>query len=193
MHNHHIYYVIEGDFKYYRPFKGMPDKKTLLSAMVSISYYKGFSLYRTNTLEETAEWIVQFASKLEKEGQQAIPYYSEQHAGSASAITPYSEVIAKRVKKDNITPENIGEIMLSQIPNVSNASAIAIMNKFRNLSDLLIALKSDAHCLDDIKIINKNGQSKRLMKPCINSIYTFIGNSSSVNTLNTEPLLHKQL
>ena len=47
LHNHHIYYLIEGDLRYYRPFKGLPDKKALLSAMVSINYFKGFSLQRT--------------------------------------------------------------------------------------------------------------------------------------------------
>ena len=182
LHNHHVYYVIEGDLRYYRPFKGMPDKKTLLSAMVSISYFKGFSLYRTNSLEETAEWIVQFAAKLEREGNQALPYYaatdpSSTHTNDITNAAPYSDVIAKRVKKDNITPANIGEIMLSQIPNVSNASAIAIMTKFHTIADLLLAIKSDTHCLDDIRITNKNGQSKRLMKPCINAIYTFLGNS----------------
>jgi ERCC4-type nuclease len=180
LHNHHVYYVIEGDLRYYRPFKGMPDKKTLLSAMVSISYFKGFSLYRTNSLEETAEWIVQFAAKLEKEGHKALPYYAASDPASDPTTAPYSEVIAKRVKKDNITPENIGEIMLSQIPNVSNASAIAIMTKFHTVADLLMAIKSDTHCLDDIRITNKNGQSKRLMKPCINAIYTFLGNSPTI-------------
>lgn len=198
VHNHYIYYVIEGDFRYYRPFKGMPDKKTLLSAMVSISYYKGFSLYRTNSLEETAEWIVHFAGKLEREGHQALPYYSEQllsstpfsdASPSSDMTTSYAEVMAKRVKKDNITPKNIGEIMLSQIPNVSNASAIAIMSKFHTLDELLAAIKSDTHCLDDIKITNKNGQSKRLIKPCINAIYTFLANSDEMTPLATEAFL----
>ncbi len=26
LHNHQIYYVIEGDLRHYRPFKGLPDK-----------------------------------------------------------------------------------------------------------------------------------------------------------------------
>ena len=63
LHNHQIYYLIEGDLRYYKPYKGSPDKKTLLSAMVSISYFKGFSLFRTTTLEETAEWVLNFSLK----------------------------------------------------------------------------------------------------------------------------------
>ena len=108
MHNHHIYYLIEGDLRYYKPFKGLPDKKALLSAMVSISYFKGFSLYRTNNLEETAEWLVHFATKLEKEAGTGngtgtgtlLPFYI---GGAAqSETTTYTQVLANRIKKNNI-------------------------------------------------------------------------------------------
>ena len=200
IHNHHIYYVVEGDLRYYRPFKGMPDKKSLLSAMVSISYFKGFSLYRTNTLEETAEWILHFATKLQKEGTATLPYYhkkgsspdecvkaaedadagaadagaADAGASAADAGAAYIEAMAKRTKKENITPDNIGEIMLSQIPNVSCASAMAIMRKFRTMYALMDAMRQDATALNDITVSNKNGQAKKLTKPCINNIYHYL-------------------
>lgn len=180
MHNHRIYYLVEGDFRYYRPFKGMPDKKTLLSAMVSISYFKGFSLYRTTSLEETAEWIVQFASKLIKEGPIAIPYYN----GGAELIestTNYSQVVGKRVKRDNITTENIGEIMLSQIPSVSNVSAKSIMEHFKTFSNLVKSLENDSSCLNDVNVVSKNGKTTHLTKPCINNIYNFLVKPSIIN------------
>jgi len=180
MHNHRIYYLVEGDFRYYRPFKGMPDKKTLLSAMVSISYFKGFSLYRTTSLQETAEWIVQFASKLIKEGPIAIPYYN----GGAELIestTNYSQVVGKRVKRDNITTENIGEIMLSQIPSVSNVSAKSIMEHFKTFSNLVKSLENDSSCLNDVNVVNKNGKTVHLTKPCINNIYNFLVKPSIIN------------
>lgn len=173
--NHQIYYVIEGDLRYYKPFKGLPDKKTLLSAMVSISYYKGFSLYRTNNLEETAEWVVQFAHKLGKEGAGALPYYNTPSVMPTShSDISYSQVIGKRIKSENITPANIGEIMLAQIPNVSSASAMAIMKKFSNMVALIDALRADQTCLNTITLENKNGQAKKLTKPCINNIYNFL-------------------
>ena len=182
LHNHQIYYVVEGDLRYYKPYKGLPDKKALLSAMVSISYFKGFSLYRTNNLEETAEWLVQFAYKLGKEGPAALPHYARSGgdggSGSGSDSVPsdlsYAQVIGKRIKKDNITPANIGEIMLAQIPSVSSASAMAIMQKFSNIAALLEALKADQHCLNTITTANKNGLAKKLPKPCINNIYNFL-------------------
>jgi ERCC4-type nuclease len=178
LHNHQIYYLIEGDLRYYRPFKGLPDKKALLSAMTSISYFKGFSLNRTLNLEETAEWLVHFAHKLEKEGSQALPFYA---SDKTTTNTSYAEVINKRVKKDNITPENIGEIMLAQIPHVSSASAAAIMKKFGTFSALIAALQTDPNSLIDITSANKNGQLKKLTKPCTNAIYDFLVKQTIIN------------
>ena len=183
--------------RYYRPFKGLPDKKALMSAMVSISYFKGFSLYRTMNLEESAEWLLQFAVKLEKE--KSRPFYladaceteqgtsasaceTEQGTSASVAGTNYAEVVPnKRIKKDNITPENIGEIMLVQIPSVSSTAAIAIMQKFSTFSALMNALQTDPHCLNTITTTNKNGQSRKLTKPCIQAIFDYLVKSPVIN------------
>jgi len=67
--------------------------------------------------------------------------------------------VVKKVKKDNITSDNIDEIMLCQIPGISAASAIAIMQKFKTLTNLLKELEHDDTCLKDIVTINAKGQS----------------------------------
>jgi len=177
LHNHQIYYLIEGDLRYYKAFKGLPDKKALLSAMTSISYFKGFSLFRTLSLEETAEWILHFALKLAKEGPTALPFYNAANTNT----TEYAEVVSKRIKKDNITPDNIGEIMLAQIPSVSSASAAAIMQKFSTMAVLLSTLQNDPTCLNAITTTNKTGQLKKLTKPCINAIYDFLVKKTIIN------------
>jgi crossover junction endonuclease MUS81 len=191
LHNHQIYYLVEGDLRYYKPYKGLPDKKALLSAMTSISFFKGFSLARTMNLEETAEWLLQFAFKLEKEGLHAKPFYLAGASASASASASaaeqaaeqvaeqapanYAEVVPhKRIKKDNITSENIGEIMLAQIPSVSTTAAAAIMQKFSTFSALMTALQTDPHSLTAITTTNKNGQTRKLTKPCIQAIYDYL-------------------
>ena len=203
LHNHQIYYLIEGDLRHYRPFKGSPDKKSLLSAMTSMSYFKGFSLYRTMNLEESAEWLLQFAVKLEKE--KSRPFYladaceTEQGASACEteqgisaagtnyasvnyASVNYADVVPnKRIKKDNITPENIGEIMLVQIPSVSSTAAIAIMQKFSTFSALMNALQTDSNCLNTITTTNKNGQSRKLTKPCIQAIFDYLVKSPVIN------------
>ena len=80
----------------------------------------------------------------------------------------------KRTKKNNITPNNIGEIMLSQIPNVSSQVAIAIMEKFKTLKKLMEALNADKTVLRDIKTTNKSGQARKISKTSIENIYNYL-------------------
>ena len=71
LYNHNIMYLIEGNLQNYKPFlfgKAPIDKYAILSSFVSICYYKGFSLYKSNNIDESAEWIIQLAYKIEKEG-----------------------------------------------------------------------------------------------------------------------------
>ena len=50
IHNHNIIYIIEGDIERYNEKRTHISKKTLISTMFSLLYYKGFSVYRTNTI-----------------------------------------------------------------------------------------------------------------------------------------------
>ena len=187
MHNHNIIYLIEGDLRYYKPFKSNIDKKALLSSMLSINYFKGFSLFRTITLTETAEWLLQVTTKLHKESS-STSYYSknevcknevyknEVYKNDETEVKEkdsYSSAM-KRVKKENINPENIGEIMLSQIPGVSNASAIAIMNTYSTIKNLIQKLSTDDKALNNISISDKSGKLRKINKTCILNIYKYL-------------------
>ena len=74
-HNHNIIYLIEGDFSRFNAFRDRIDKQTLYSAMVSINYYKGFSLWRSTSIEETALIVCNMAYKLGKD-KTKLPFYS---------------------------------------------------------------------------------------------------------------------
>lgn len=116
---HNIVYIIEGDLARYDERHTQITKTALQSAMVSLMYYKGFSVFRTMNVGETADFILHFADKLAKDG--VAPVTQED---------TYSEVAAKKEKRDYITRENIGEIMLSQVPGVSPKVAAAILSKY---------------------------------------------------------------
>jgi ERCC4-type nuclease len=121
--HHNIVYIIEGNLTHYhesRNHNNRITKSALQSAMVSLLYYKGFSVVRTMNIDETADFILHFADKVEKEG----PLEKEDTRGA------YSEVAAKKEKRDYITRENIGEIMLAQVPGVSAKIASAILSKY---------------------------------------------------------------
>lgn len=123
---HHIVYIIEGDLSRYDERHTQITKTALQSAMVSLMYYKGFSVIRTMNINETAEFILHFADKVAKEG----PLSVAEPSTTATPAQAYSEVSAKKEKRDFITRENIGEIMLAQVPGISAKMASAILAKY---------------------------------------------------------------
>lgn len=203
-HNHNIIYLIEGDINRVNRFKdNRIDKTTLYSSLFSLNYYKGFSVLRTFSIEETALFICNSAFKM-KNGivENKKPYYKNIIEGifskkendketeendnnnvSVNVIVekeeleieniPYVNVI-KKVKKENITPENIGEIMLCQIPGISSVTSIAIMKYFHSLQNLMEELVKDVNCLEKITYTNSKGQIRKLNKTCIKNIDKFL-------------------
>ena len=201
-HNHNIVYLIEGDINRFNSFKDRIDKQTLYSAMFSINYFKGFSIMRSNNLEETATIACNMVYKLVggcKAGK--LGFYSNkltnistkggegdnilqdgiQSSGqniNGDATGPVTEKdycsVIKKVKKENITPDNIGEIMLCNIPGVSSASALAILAQFKTLPNLIQCIKEDEQCLNNICTTDSNGKSRKISKTAIATIVKFL-------------------
>jgi ERCC4-type nuclease len=201
LHNHNIVYLIEGDLSKFNSFKERIDKQTIYSAMFSINYFKGFSLARTNTIDETAFMVCNMAYKIGKETSKK-PYYqnkiTEVESNLVLEVKPnlvlevnkevetnlvlevkesnekdYCSVI-KKVKKDNITIDNIGEIMLCQIPGVSSVSAITILGKFKTLPNLIKSLETDPACLNGISTTDANGKTRKINKTVIATIVNYL-------------------
>jgi len=194
-HNHNIIYLIEGDMYRFNTFKERIDKQTLYSAMFSINYFKGFSVMRSNTIDETAMICCNMTYKLVgglKAGK--IGYYlnnsnmlssvlpkevhvikneGEKNEGEKNGEKDYCTVV-KKVKKDNITTENIGEIMLCQIPGISSASALAIFKEFKTLPNLITCLKENSFCLNAITTTDSNGKNRKISKTAIANIIKFL-------------------
>jgi hypothetical protein len=195
-HNHNIMYLIEGDLtktSSFNSFKDRVDKTTLYSAMFSLNYYKGFSVLRSMSTEESALIICNMAYKLNKTSDKQ-GFYSNTPSSSNtfSLITgeqdtqnaqetleqpdkedSYCNVI-KKVKKENITPENIGEIMLCQIPGISSTSAIAVMKEFKTIQNLVAKINESETCLKNISYTNAKGQTRKINKTVIANIIKFL-------------------
>jgi ERCC4-type nuclease len=187
LHNHNIIYLIEGDMFRFNTFKERIDKQTLYSAMFSINYFKGFSVMRSNNIDETAmiccNMVYKLVSGLKagKFGHYNKPHdmhIEEQNNTSEEATDKatdkdYCSVI-KKVKKDNITPDNIGEIMLCQIPGISSKTAIAILTHFKTLPNLIKQLQEDNNCLNSITISDDNGKCRKISKTVISNLIKFL-------------------
>ncbi len=216
--NHNIVYIIEGDISRYRENKFTRiNKKTLLSSMFSILYYKGFSVARTMNVLETSELVWSWADKLEREmaSGKKMPYYrvksneilSESAQTTSVDVTPtqielefrenetetetntkttdknveqlYDYCNALKVKKEknaNVTPENIGVIMLSTVPGISSKTATAIMNEFKTISRLIKSFEQNPHCLNHMCIESGGGKSRKITSTCIENIRKYVLN-----------------
>tara|TARA_A100001011_G_C14291049_1_gene836220 strand:- start:632 stop:1420 length:789 start_codon:yes stop_codon:yes gene_type:complete len=169
MHNHNIIYLIEGEVHKYSGKYTKIKPQTLYVTMGCIQYYKGFSLMRTRDILETAEYIIRFVEKMGREKTKK-GYYN---GGSKNNDEKYSKFVT-RVKKNNITPENIGEIILNQIPGISQATSLAIMEHFGSLYNLLDQLKKDGKCMDGLTYKTKTGTSRRISKTSIRNISQYL-------------------
>jgi len=209
--NHNIIYIIEGMFS---QLWSLQDKKMILSAMTSLSFFKGFSVIRTCSISETAEFLVNMGDKIERDmkkgkksafsnqisqisptkiietreeeevgqvveeeiktGEEVVEEEEEEVEQVKEEQKKYCEVV-KKVKKENITKDNMGEIILCQIPGISSTTAIAIMNYVdRSLIKLLDILKTSPEELQNIKIGKTGEKQRKISKKNIENMIYFL-------------------
>jgi len=72
--------------------------------------------------------------------------------------------LVKSVKKENITQQNIDEIMLCQIPGISNVTAIALIKHFGTLLQLMHAFQENAECWREVSYVTEKNQSRKIPK-----------------------------
>jgi ERCC4-type nuclease len=171
---HNVVYLIEGMLS---TLRNPAEKKLVYSCIASLNFIKGFSVLRSVNITETAEMLIFMADKIGRSGAKM------QHIDSntiTSAITDQNYcTVVKKVKKDNITPENIGEIILCQIPGISSTTAVAIMKHFPSFPALIDAIKTDPKCLENLTCESTGGKTRKINKKCLESIHTFLGPGTS--------------
>jgi len=196
-----VFYLIEGMFS---QLSKPEHQKMIQSSMTSLSIFKGFNVIRTCSVQESAEWLVNMVDKIDRNLKKGIyPFYSksininnnnneipldseQNHVSDPSTIpvlipsitppiVPYCSVV-KKVKKENITPENMGEIILCQIPGISSVSAVAIMKSvdgsFLKLIDIL---QKDPRELEKIQIQSENEKpSRKISKTILQNLQKYL-------------------
>jgi ERCC4-type nuclease len=217
---HSVFYLVEGMFAQLR---APLEKKIIMSAITTMQFFKGFSVQRTSTVHESAEWLLHFAEKIERNfSKGVIPYYltrpfrkyftppsreqivqnadeSNKTENIATNVTEtpvhstenigdvitepvqtaadYCHVV-KKVKKENVTPENIGEIILCQIPGISSVTAIAIMKHFNHFTHFIEELAKNPACIENLTT-ETNGKVRKISKKSIESIRSYLMNTNA--------------
>ena len=179
LNNHHIYYIIEGNIFDYTSKHNPTTIKMLYSSMFSLSYTKGFSLLHANSWLDTGEYLLRFMDKLPENTKpnNSIKLHDDRQSSlvESKETTPlptYTSSI-KCTKKSNITTDNIGEIMLAQIPGVSMHAAQSLMIEYKTIKNLMDLLVKDKNCLDNFLIPSKNGKRK-INKTTINALTNYL-------------------
>lgn len=189
---HSIIYLLEGIVSQL----DKTQKKLLYSTTTSLQYFKGFSVHRTSSVIDSAEWLLFMAMKIERNFIKGIvPYYltapfhcifnekentqeesiekSETNVFKANPDAQNYCNFVKKTKKDNITRENIGEIILCQIPGISSITAITIMKNFKDFPDFISTMKADPSGLDNMQI-ETNGKKRKISKTIIDNIKKYL-------------------
>lgn len=179
LHNYEpskVVYLIEGIFSQLQ----LIEKQTVVSCMTSISLMKKMHLWRTTHVQDTVEQLLMCCKKIQKEFSNPKNRFSTpkaevpsdqnntgnngiiDNANETSTTTtttsdqesvPYSNFVIKKEKRENITRENIGVIFLKQIPGISNATAIGLMDYVQgDFHKLLELVKTNIMELSSIKI-----------------------------------------
>jgi ERCC4-type nuclease len=200
--SHNVLYIIEGMFSTLRTIM---EKKLIISTMASLNYFKGFSVIRTSGIQETAEILLYFSDKIDRNFMKGIlPSYlltstnCDGHSDGNTVVTStncdghsdgntvtstndttvekrsYSGFV-KAVKKENITQENISEIMLCQIPNISSVYAKSILLFFGGFSKMVDQIKNGTAKFDNI-MYETNGKQRRIPKTCGEQIIKYVQN-----------------
>jgi ERCC4-type nuclease len=172
---HNVIYLIEGMMS---TLRNPAEKKLVYSCMASLNFMKGFSVFRSISMLETAEMLVNMADKIGRSMAKASLATNTTEITNTSTDQNYCTVV-KKVKKDNITPQNIGEIILCQIPGISSTTAVAIMKHFTSFNHLMEELKTNPQCLENLTCESTGGKTRKINKKCLESIHTYLGSGTA--------------
>lgn len=192
---HNILYLIEGPVRDH-------DKKLVFACMASLNYFKGFSITRTVSLAETAQYIEITADKIARElekGTSVISVATVSGTGvSAATVTSSTEnvdtstnnntsnievqqatstfdycSVVKVAKKANITRDNIGQLMLMQIPGISSTISGEIMRPFATFAAFIDHLRTEPAYLDTI-VLESSGKKRKLGSNIVAAIKEYL-------------------
>lgn len=169
--NHRIIYLVEGVISSCHK----NEKQVVYSTMTSLGFFKGFSIIKTLSVDDSAEFILICCDKIDRSFKSGKKMFSIKDI-SQTTTSNYCDVI-KSVKKDNITKENIGEIMLMQIPGISAVLAKAILSKFSSFSEFIMKVNTEPECLDGMTYESK-GKQRKINKSCLENIVHYLHSST---------------
>jgi ERCC4-type nuclease len=183
-----IMYLIEGNLD--KPIdtkvSGVP-VGTLIGSLINTQLRDGIKVYKTQTMEETANFVQKLHDKLVKDGDCFFTSCDEPLSASKYAST------LKKSKKSNMTGEVWFISQLALIPQVSEVVANEIVKKYTSVSKLLLEYESTPINLRPTLLSNilfpiKNSKSRRIGDKISTRVYHFFYNITQEIEVSVEEL-----
>jgi len=161
-----VVYLIEGILAQLKDV----EKKTALSAMTTLAFFKGVHIWRSVHVHDSVDQVLMCCDKIYREYERGNSFDKPLPTEPVS----YSNFV-KKVKKDNITPENIGEIFLCQIPGINTTTAKALMaNANGDFYQLLEMISQNSSELNNT-LIGTTEKPRRLAKSIVAQLGKYLG------------------
>lgn len=165
--NHQIVYIIEGNIRSYTQ-RGHVSKEALRSAVVSLNYYKGFSVMQAVSTSDTAQILADFLRKISKDA--AAGRIPSTHGQQDSKCESYSQLQQRGKRK--VHPTEIEAAMLSQIPGINTTMATNVLSStaFREL------IESKGAAAEGINYTTSTGKTRKVPVSVIESLKEYLAN-----------------
>jgi ERCC4-type nuclease len=165
-----VIYMLEGDVASLNE----EERNLLYSCIKSIISYKGVCVLQSSSLDQTAKLVMALMKTITRDlkNGRTIYYNFNTAVPLGPRLDKYVSVGMNRVKGANNLRENIGAIMLSQIPGIDYLTAEAIMKPYGGVFRAFYTafMETNGKNLDGIK--NKNGCN--ISEDAISNIKTFL-------------------
>lgn len=167
-----IMYIIEGDLSRSRIMskeRGVSNS-TVVGSIINMLFRDNIKVYRTKSVEETAEFIIKLFSKV---GDKEI-FLEEEKSEPQS----YTTVVDKK-KKNNMNPNVWFISQLSMIPQISNTIANAIISVYPTLISLITTYQNTpeeerSSLLSNITYDLSTGKKRKIGMKISERVYQFL-------------------
>lgn len=169
-----IIYIVEGNLDLYFNQHNI-DKDKIMSSVMSLFYEKGFQVLLTKHVNETSDYLLKFCLKY------YTKYVLQGGEGTQSVIANPMICLPKK-KSSQIHKDNIGILMLCNVPHISTHVATQLLAPFDNhLGDFLQKIRSEPTYLETIKIMSqgKDKKERKLAKNIRTTLGEFFGESNT--------------
>ena len=173
-----IIYIVEGNLDLYFNQHNI-DKDKIISCIMSLFYEKGFQVLLTKHVNETSDYLLKFCIKyytkyLKKNTNNDLSNNDLSNNDLSNNICNIINICGPKKKSSQINKENIGILMLSNIPNISIHIATQLLKPFNHsLYDFLYEIKNNAEYLNTLKIESKDKKMRKLSKNIIENLNSY--------------------